>query len=188
MKILGISGSPVKNGNNEKAIDYALAKAKEKGFETEKITLAKQDIKACIACDKCKEQKGKCSIKDAMEEIRPKLAEADAIIVSSPVYFGSISSQLKALFDRTLTLRRDNFKLKDKIGAAIAIGRSRNGGQEFTIQAIHSWMHIHGMIVVGDNNHFGGIIVTPFEQDSIGKKTVDDTVKKVCELLNKIKK
>jgi len=182
MKILGISGSPVKNGNNEKAIDYALSKANEKGFDAEKITLAKQDI---IACDLCAEQKGKCSIKDMMEKIRPKLIEADAIIVSSPVYFGSLSSQLKALFDRTRTLRRDNFKLKDKIGAAIAIGRSRNGGQEHTIQTIHNWMHIHGMIVVGDNNHFGGIIVAPFDGDTIGKKTIDDTIDKVCTLTRK---
>lgn len=188
MKILGISGSPAEGGNNEKAIDYALQKAKEKGFKTEKITLAKRDLKGCIACDQCKKQKGTCSIKDVMENIRPKLIEADAIIISSPVYFGSLSSQLKALFDRTLTLRRDNLRLKDKIGAAIAIGRSRNGGQESTIQAIHNWMHIHGMIVVGDNNHFGGIIVAPFEQDDIGKKTVDDTVDKVCNLLNKLKK
>lgn len=188
MKILGISGSPVKNGNNEKAVDYALNKAKEKGFDIEKITLTKQDIKSCIACDTCKKQKGTCSIKDSMGEIRPKLIEADAIIVSSPVYFGSLSSQLKALFDRTLVLRRDDFKLKNKVGAAIAIGRSRNGGQEFTIQVIHNWMHIHGMIVVGDNNHFGGIIVAPFEDDDVGKKTVDDTVGKVCNLLNKIKR
>ena len=123
-----------------------------------------------------------------MEEIRPKLAQADAIIVSSPVYFGTISSQIKALFDRTLPLRRNNFQLKDKIGAAIAIGRSRNGGQEYTIQAIHAWMHIHGMIVVGDNNHFGGAIMAPFKEDEIGKQTVDDTIDKVCDLLNKIKK
>ncbi len=123
-----------------------------------------------------------------MEEIRPKLAEADAIIVSSPVYFGSLSAQLKALFDRTLSSRRDDFKLKDKIGAAIAIGRSRNGGQEFTIQTIHSWMHIHGMIVVGDNNHFGGTVVHPFKEDEVGKKTVDDTLEKVFGLLGKINK
>ena len=187
MKIVGISGSPVKGGNNEQIIDYVLERVKEKGFKTEKISLAKQDLKACIACDTCKEKKGSCSIKDAMEEIRPKLISADAIIISSPVYFGSISAQLKALFDRTLALRRDGFKLKDKIGAAIAVGRSRNGGQEFSIQAIHNWMHIHGMIVVGDNNHFGGIVVSPFKEDAIGKKTVDDTMEKVCDLLNKLK-
>ena len=122
-----------------------------------------------------------------MEKIRPKLAEADAIIVSSPVYFGTLSGQLKCLFDRTLPLRRDEFKLKDKLGAAIAIGRSRNGGQEYTIQTIHIWMHIQGMIVVGDNNHFGGAIAAPFEQDTVGKKTVDDVVDKVCGLLKRIK-
>jgi multimeric flavodoxin WrbA len=187
MKILGISGSPVKNGNNEDAIDYALNKAKKNGFKTEKITLAKKDLKGCIACNQCKKQKGTCSIKDVMEKIRPKMIEADAIIISSPVYFGSLSSQTKSLFDRTLPLRRNNFQLKNKIGAAIAIGRSRNGGQEFTIQTIHNWMHIHGMIVVGDNNHFGGAIAATFKEDSIGKKTVDDTVDKVCNILNKLK-
>ena len=187
MKILGISGSPIKGGNNEQAVDYALKRAKNLGFKTEKITLAKQDLNGCIACDLCKKQKGKCSIKDVMESIRPKLAEADAIIISSPVYFGSISSQTKALFDRTLPLRRNDFQLKNKIGAAIAIGRSRNGGQEFTIQAIHSFMHIHGMIVVGDNNHFGGTIAAPFKEDEFGKKTVEDTIDKVCNLLNKLK-
>ena len=186
MKILGISGSPVKDGSNEKAIDYALKKAKKLGFDTEKITLAKKDLTGCIACNQCKKQKGTCSIKDVMEDIRPKMEDADAIIVSSPVYFGSLSAQTKSLLDRSLPLRRDNFKLKDKIGAAIAIGRSRNGGQELTIQTIHSWMHIHGMIVVGDNNHFGGTVAAPFEKDEFGKKTVDDTIDKVCNLLNKI--
>lgn len=188
MKILGISGSPVKDGSNEQVIDYALKRAKKQGFKTEKITLAKQDLSGCIACNQCKKQKGTCSIKDVMEKIRPKLAQADAIIISSPVYFGSLSSQTKALFDRSLPLRRNNFQLKDKIGAAIAIGGSRNGGQEFTIQTIHSWMHINGMIVVGDNNHFGGAVKAPFEEDDIGKKTVDDTIDKVCNLLKKLKK
>ncbi|MBW2989333.1 flavodoxin family protein, partial [Candidatus Woesearchaeota archaeon] len=186
MKVLGISGSPVKGGNNEKAIRYALEIAKEKGIETEIISLAENEVKGCIVCNTCKDDKGKCSIKDVMEEIRPKLVEADAIIIASPVYFGSLSSQLKALFDRTLVLRRDGFKLKDKIGAAIALGGSRNGGQELTIQAIHSWMHVHGMIVVGDNSHFGGTVACPFEDDEFGKGTVRGTMEKVCGLIGKI--
>jgi hypothetical protein len=48
-------------------------------------------------------------------------------------------------------------------------------------------MHIHGMIVVGDNNHFGGIVVAPFEEDDVGKKTIEDMVEKVCGVLNRIK-
>jgi len=181
--ILGISGSPRK-GDNVEAIDFALKIAKNIGQETEKVSLRDNKVNPCIACDYCKKNPGKCSIKDDMEKIRPKLEKADAIIISSPVYFGSVSSQLKALFDRTLTIRRDNLKLKNKIGAAIAIGRSRNGGQEFTIQAINSFMHIHGMIVVGDNNHFGGTVVVPFKEDDFGKKTVKDTINKVCEVLS----
>ena len=186
MKILGISGSPRK-GDNEKAIDFSLNIAKKQGLKTEKISLADSKVAPCIACDHCKDSPGKCSIKDDMEKIRSKLIEADGIIISSPVYFGSISAQLKALFDRTLTLRRQNFALKNKIGAGIAIGRSRNGGQEFTIQAIHSFMHIHGMLVIGDNNHFGGTIAVPFKEDDFGKKTVEDTINKVCNILSKIK-
>ena len=188
MKILGIAASPVKAGNNDQIIDYALKRPKDKGFAAEKISLASNEVKGCIACDLCKDKKGECSIKDAMAKINKKLIEADAIIVSSPVYFGTISSQLKALFDRTLTLRRDSFKLKNKLGAAIAVGRSRNGGQEYAIYAIHCCRQIHGMIVVGDNNHFGGIVVSPFDKDEVGKRTVDDTVDKVCEVLSMVGK
>ena len=65
-----------------------------------------------------------------------------------------------------------------KIGAVIAHGASRNGGQEMTIQQIHSAMHVNGMIIVGDDNHFGGTVHSPFSEDEFGKKTVDGTVKK----------
>ena len=187
MKIVGISGSPVKNGNNERIIDYALSRAEKMGFETEKIKLSEEEVKPCISCDLCKKEKGKCSIKDSMEHIRPKLIDADAIVVSSPVFFGSVSSQIKALFDRTLVLRRDDFKLKWKVGAAIAAGKARNGGQEFAVQGIHNWMLFQGMIIVGDNSHSGGAVVVPFEEDDTGKKTVDDTIDNVCNLLKNIK-
>ena len=62
--------------------------------------------------------------------ILEKMIKAHGLIIGSPTYFASISGKLKALFDRTLPLRRDNFKLKGKVGGAIAVGGSRNGGQE----------------------------------------------------------
>lgn len=186
MKIIGIAGSPVANGNNERIIDHVLASARGKGFEVEKLFMSRLSIAYCTACNLCKKEMGRCSIRDDMDEVMPKLVSSDAIIVSSPVYFGSVSAQLKAMFDRTLPLRRDGFKLKDKIGAAIGIGASRNGGQEFTIQAIHSWMNIHGMIIVGDNSHFGGTVEAPFEKDEFGKQTVNAMLDKVCDLLFRI--
>jgi multimeric flavodoxin WrbA len=181
-----ISGSPNKAGNNEQALDIAIKFAEKNGFKAEKIFLSGLKVSPCIACGYCRDHKD-CSIKDDMQKIYQILEKADAILVSSPVYFGTVSAQLKALFDRTLMLRRQKFLLKNKIGAAIAVGGSRNGGQEITIQAIHAWMHIHGMIVVGDGSHFGGILQTPVKEDSIGKATVEETIKKVCELLTLIK-
>ncbi|MFQ6055450.1 MAG: flavodoxin family protein [Methanosarcinales archaeon] len=186
MNLIGISGSPNSNGNNEKVINLALDIAKKRGFEVEKIFLSEKTVAPCTDCGVCKD-KEECSIDDDMNELYPLLENADGIIVSSPVYFGSVSAQLKALFDRTLLLRRKDFSLKNKIGGAIAIGRSRNGGQEKTIGAIQDWMHIHGMIVVGDNNHFGGILQAPIEKDEIGLQTATDTANKVCEVLNLVK-
>lgn len=183
MKIVGISGSPNLNGNNSKMIDRSLELAKGRGFEVHKISLASASISPCTDCHVCKKRKT-CSIDDDMTEINEILESADGIIVSSPVFFGTLSAQLKIMFDRTLPLRRNNFLLKNKVGAALAVGATRNGGQEYTIWSIHAWMHIHGMIVVGDNSHFGGITVKGVESDDVGMKTVDDTANKLCDTLN----
>jgi multimeric flavodoxin WrbA len=186
MKITGISGSPNAGGNNEKIIEMALDIAKERGFKIDKIFLSKLNVSPCNDCGACRESKF-CPIDDDMAHIYEKLETGDAIIVSSPVYFGSVTSQIKALFDRSILLRRNGFLLKGKVGGAIAVGGSRNGGQEFTIQAIHSWMHIHGMLVVGDMNHFGGIALKPVESDDVGLKTVKDTVNLMCDTLSRFK-
>lgn len=187
MKVLGISGSSNQDGNNEKAIDKILEFIEKRGFETEQVFLSESNIKCCSDCNQCRENI-ECSIDDDMEKVREKLIDADAIVVSSPVYFGSVSAQLKSLIDRTRPLRRNGFLLKNKIGAAIAIGDSRNGGQEFTIQQIHNWMHIHGMVVVGDNSHFGAILQTEIGDDKTGLKTLEDTANKVCDTLELLKK
>jgi multimeric flavodoxin WrbA len=186
MKITGISGSPTAAGNNEKVLGIVMEDAEEKGFETEKILLSRLNVIPCTDCGVCKKKK-ECPLPDDMDEIFPILENSDAFIVTTPVFFGCISAQLKALFDRTILLRRNGFLLKGKVGGAIAVGGSRNGGQEFAIQAIHSWMHIHGMVVVGDRGHFGGIALKPIESDAIGLKTVKDTMNMICETLGRFK-
>ena len=186
MKITGISGSPNAGGNNEKLIEMALGIAEEKGYETDRILLSKAKVLPCDDCGICRKEKF-CPIEDDMAGICEKLEASDGIIVSSPVYFGSVTAQVKALFDRSILLRRNGFLLKGKVGGAIAVGGSRNGGQEFTINAIHSWMHIHGMIVVGDMSHFGGTVLKPVESDDAGIKTVKDTVNLMCETLARLK-
>ncbi|AKB75585.1 iron-sulfur flavoprotein [Methanosarcina lacustris Z-7289] len=187
MKIIGISGSPRKGQNCEKMIGAALEVAKERGFETDTVFISNEEIAPCKACGACRDQDF-CVIDDDMEDIYEKMRAADGIIVAAPVYMGNYPAQLKALFDRSVLLRRKDFALKNKVGAALSVGGSRNGGQEKTIQSIHDWMHIHGMIVVGDNAHFGGITWNPAEEDTVGMQTVSETAKKLCDVLELIQK
>ncbi len=187
MKILGISGSPRKGQNCEKMIGAVLEVAKERGFETESVFISNLEVGPCKACGACREKEF-CILEDDMEEICEKMRSSDGIIVASPVYMGNYPAQLKTLFDRSVLLRRKDFALKNKVGAALSVGGSRNGGQEKTIQSIHDWMHIHGMIVIGDNAHFGGIAWNPVEEDSTGMQTVLETAKNLCDVLEFIEK
>jgi multimeric flavodoxin WrbA len=186
MKILGISGSPNSGGNTESMIEEALGIAQERGFDTDNVYISKNKIKPCTACGKCND-KDECPIDDDMTGVYKKLEEADAIIAASPVYFGSPTAQIKALFDRSVLLRRNNFRLRNKLGAAMAVGGSRNGGQEKTIQVIQDWMHIHGIIVIGGGGHLGGITRKPATDDNEGMETVRATANKVYDVLDMMK-
>jgi len=99
MKVLGVLGSPRVGGNSDILLDQALAGAKEAGAEVEKIILCRKKISGCLDCGKCNET-GICAIKDDMPEIHKKILEADFIIHSVPVYFWSMTAQMKAYLDR----------------------------------------------------------------------------------------
>ena len=103
MKVLGIMGSPRVGGNSDILLDDALAGAAKAGAEVEKIVLAKKNIAGCRDCKKCNET-GACVIKDDMPGIHAKILEADAIIHSVPVYFWSMTAQMKAYLDRWCAL------------------------------------------------------------------------------------
>jgi len=191
MKVLAINGSHRK-GSTLILLEEALKELQD--FETEIISLSDYDLEYCKVCNACKKNGGICIVKDGYEEIAAKMKEADAIIVGSPVYFGSITGMLKTLFDRSRTLRV-NWALKDKICAAIAVGATKHGGQEHTLQAIHSWALIHGMILVADSDptaHFGCAAIAKqvddtFEIDEWGLQTARSVGKRVREVLNLIK-
>ena len=99
MKILGILGSPRVGGNSDVLLDQALTGAKDSGAEVEKIILSQKRISGCLNCEKCN-QTGVCVIKDDMPGIHQKILTADAVIHSVPVYFWSMTAQMKAYLDR----------------------------------------------------------------------------------------
>jgi multimeric flavodoxin WrbA len=123
MKVLGICFSPRKNGNSEILLREALKGSQECGAKTEFMSLRNKKIQPCIGCFKCKEN-GVCSQKDEMQDIYPKLEEADGLIFASPVYFYSLSGMGKVFLDRTFALRSPELRLMNKVGAAITVASS----------------------------------------------------------------
>ena len=99
MKVLGILGSPRRGGNAEILLDKALEGVKSTGIEPKKIVLNELKFSPCQECAGCA-QTGICIINDAMQDIYKELDTAEIIILSSPIFFGSLPAQVKAMIDR----------------------------------------------------------------------------------------
>jgi len=127
MKLLSVCGSP-RNGNTEWMLKYLHGLAMADGAEAELLLLRKFDIKMCNGCLACeaggKNRKGLCTIKDAMQDIYPKLLQADAIVFGTPVYFEMVSGLLKNFMDRTCPVWT---RLEDKRFAGIAVAEEGIG-------------------------------------------------------------
>ncbi len=110
-KVLILSGSPRKGGNSDLLCDEFAKGARKSGNEVEKIFVSEKQVAPCRACYYCTKHDGECVIKDDMTDILAKIRQADTIVLSSPVYFYSISAQLKAVIDRIVA---QWLQIKDK--------------------------------------------------------------------------
>ncbi len=143
MKVLGICCSPRKHGNTEILVRAALASAQKAGAETELVTLSGKTISPCDACNSCIKT-GKCHIKDDMQDIYPKLLEADGIIFGTPVYYWSVTAQAKALIDRTFVFDTGS-RLKNKV-AGVVVTAQRSGVSG--VVATFNWFFVPQKIVM----------------------------------------
>ena len=147
MKVIGIVGSPRKNGNTEMLTKHTLRAVSEEGLDTDLIRLAGLEIKPCTACMACKDQEI-CSIKDDLFPIYVKMKEADGIILASPVYYGSATSLIKALMERVGYIARWNGEpFQRKVGGPLVV--ARRSGKNFTIAQLTFWFQILGFFVPG---------------------------------------
>ena len=96
---MGILGSPRRGGNSEILLDKALEGVKAKGADTDKIVLNELKFVPCQECGGCA-RSGRCVIDDDFQLIYKKIDQAGALIISSPIFFGSLSAQVKAMIDR----------------------------------------------------------------------------------------
>lgn len=97
--LLGIGGSPRRHGNSEQMLDAALQAAADAGARVRKLIVAELDIRPCRGCNSCS-LTGECVIRDGMRDIYELIDAADGFIVSSPVFFATVPSVLKILYDR----------------------------------------------------------------------------------------
>jgi multimeric flavodoxin WrbA len=198
LRILGISGSPRKAATDFvviKALEYA-----EKKFhvKTDYFHFYGKKIDFCRHCDYCIRTKKGCIQKDDMTEVYAKLEEANAMLFATPVYNGTLSGQLKTLFDRCRALVAKNPKaLKNKVGAGIAVGGDRLGGQELALLTIHSFFLINKMIPVSGGAlgaNLGGTVwsrdlgAKGAEEDVEGFKSVYKTVDRLAEVAMLLRK
>ena len=100
-KVLILEGSPRPNGNSCILSDEFARGAEEAGCTVEKIQLSRKKISGCLGCNACYRNGGDCVQKDDMAEIRAKMLEADCIVLASPIYFYSMTAQMKTAIDRT---------------------------------------------------------------------------------------
>ncbi|HAY21646.1 MAG TPA: flavodoxin family protein [Desulfobacterales bacterium] len=148
MKAVAISGSPRKEGNTWQLLNLALEVLANEGFETEFISLHNKKIHPCLACMSCKKEKNRCAQEDDFQEIFPKMQAADALLVGSPVYFGSATPNLMALLDRAgYVARHGDNHFHRKVGTPIIV--ARRAGVNFTYAQLLFFFSIMGMIVPG---------------------------------------
>jgi multimeric flavodoxin WrbA len=104
MKVLAINGSPRKDKNTAILLNKALEGAASQGAEIELIHLYDQNYKGCVSCFACKMKSGKsygkCALKDDLTPILEKAANADAIILGSPIYFASVTGAMRSFLER----------------------------------------------------------------------------------------
>lgn len=152
IKVLGISSSPRAGGNTDEMVQAALKGAAQiPDVEVEFISL-RGKLGGCVDCNKCPVDPDKgvyCIQNDIMNAIYPKLIACDALILGAPTYSGTLNAQAKMFMDRFRPLTRLGLLMSYKVGGALSVGGSRNGGQEKTISSIVDWYLLMGMFPVG---------------------------------------
>ena len=157
MLIVGVNGSPNREGNTALLVEEVLKACRELGAGTELVqvmdALENQEQPYCVACSTpCPET---CHQDPNLADAYDLLRQADGLVVGSPVYFGTVSAPLKAFWDKSRNLRRDK-ALVNKPAGAVCVAAARFGGQETTLRAIHDILLVHGMRIIGDGSAASG--------------------------------
>lgn len=140
MRVLLINGSPRVGGNTSIALGEMEKIFQQEGIQVETVQVGNKAIRGCVACLSCME-KGKCMFDDLVNETAPKFAEADGLVIASPVYYASANGTLISFIDRLFY--STPFDKTMKVGAAVAV--ARRGGVSATYDELNKYFAISGM-------------------------------------------
>ena len=147
MKVLLINGSPHKSGNTFLALKEAAQELEKNGIETEIVSVGKKPVRGCIACATCKTTGAdRCVFDDDIcNRISEKFAEADALIVGSPVYYGQPNGAVLSVIQRAFY--SNGASISGKPAAAVAV--CRRGGATASFETLNMPFQMMNMPVVG---------------------------------------
>jgi multimeric flavodoxin WrbA len=132
--VLGVVGSPRRQGNTETVVDMVLRGAQEAGAQVEKIILNELTIGPCQACDHCVST-GECTQQDDMPMILEKMRRSHVWVLGTPVYFWGPTAQFKAFLDRWYSAKHTPFE-KQRAIIAVPMGEHATSHADCTIETL----------------------------------------------------
>jgi multimeric flavodoxin WrbA len=189
MKIVAFNGSARKDGNTAILVRRVFTELEKEGIETELVQLAGQHIHGCAACGQCFKNKNERCVfdDDIVNACIEKMRAADGIILASPTYFADVTSEMKALIDRTGFVARANDDLfKRKVGAAVVA--VRRAGAMHAFDSLNHFFLIGQMIIPGSSYWNIGIGRNKgeVEQDEEALRTMETLGQNMAWLLKKL--
>jgi multimeric flavodoxin WrbA len=176
IKLVGVSGSPVKNGNTETLLEKTLREIETEEVGVDLIKLSQAPVSACLHCNWCVRKQSEqklCVLNDVMDEIYPKLLAADIILLATPVYFGRLSGSMADFIDRCRVAvhgRVYRHAFKNKVGAGLALSYLRHGGVESALLSLLAGFLVLDMIPVssaGSGSTFGGGALSSYHGEGV---------------------
>ena len=183
MKVLILNGSPRAHGNTAIALAEMEKIFISEGIEVETVQVGNKAVRGCIACGKCREL-GKCVFDDTVNEIAPKFAECDGIVVGSPVYYASANATLVALLQRLFYSAACDKRMK--VGDSVAV--ARRGGTSSTFDELNKFFTISGMPVASSQywNSVHGAAPGEAAEDAEGLQTMRTLARNMAFLMKSI--
>ena len=185
-KVLLVNGSPNIKGCVARAFDELEKTLNDCGVATERINVGNKDIRGCISCMYCRTH-GKCVFNDAVNETAPKLAEADGMIVGTPVYYAGANGQLHSFMDRLFFSTSGVVDTNQKVGATVV--SSRRAGSTSAFDSINHYFTIASIPVVSSTywNEVHGFTAEDVDADLEGLQTMRNLGRNTAFLIKAIR-